>query len=697
MTVETTYCATPNRRSVRYLAPIVPVFSAALVVRMTRTYRLKRDHAPSNTADLSLDPDLNEEQRAVVLAGPGANLVIAGAGTGKTRALTTRVAYLVQQGVPIENILLLTFTNRAAREMTTRVEQLLGQPMYAMSSGTFHSIGRRFVTEFGATLGFPEATQIIDREDSATLLRQCFEVIPDEQRRARRFPKPSTILDKLSKSINTGKTFEEVMLDEASHFADLIPQLYDVLVAYQQAKVERGLVDFDDLLIYWHRLLTEFPAIAERISGRYQHVLVDEYQDTNLLQAEIVDRMSAVHGNLTVVGDDHQSIYSFRGAVHDNILRFGERHPGCQSYFLTQNYRSSPEILRLANLSIKKNTRQYEKTLHANTPSAPLPALINARDQKEEAMFVAQRILEALDEGIELSKICVLYRAHSHVAHLELELGKRGIPYVLRSGLRLFERAHIKDAMSFLRLVVNPRDDLAAMRALQLCEGIGEKTARSIATMFGAYETISEAVDSFPVQSAISRRAQSSFATFAEVLKKLDQPALRGDVATAVELVVDGFYGSVVHSRYDLPKNRLQDLDTLIELASSFADYDEFLNTLALDADMVGRDILQMGETEGVVLSSVHQAKGLEFNTVFILSMNEEKFPIGASMFEPDELEEERRLFYVAATRAQRELYLCRPLIGTLSRNQHGPLRLSPFVVELSGHEPPVFESWSLE
>lgn len=664
---------------------------------MTRTYRLKRDPTPSTTADLSLDPDLNEEQRAVVLAEPGANLVIAGAGTGKTRALTTRVAYLVQQGVPIENILLLTFTNRAAREMTSRVEQLLGQPLHGMSSGTFHSIGRRFVSEFGATLGFPETCQIIDREDASTLLKQCFEVIPAEDRRARRFPKPSTILDKLSKSINTGRTFEDVMQDEASNFADLIPQLYDVLVAYQQAKVERGLVDFDDLLIYWHRLLTEFPEIAQRISSRYQHVLVDEYQDTNLLQAEIVDRMSAVHGNVMVVGDDHQSIYSFRGAVHDNILHFADRHAGCQTFFLTQNYRSSPEILRMANLSILKNTRQFRKELHSNSASSPLPALINARDQKEEAMFVAQRMLEAIDEGVSLSKICVLYRAHAHVAHLELELSKRGIPYILRSGMRLFERAHIKDALSFLRVAINPRDDLAAMRILELCEGIGAKTARNLATLFGAYDTISEAVDAFPVQSAIPRRASASFATLSEVLKKLDAPALRNDVATALELVIDSFYSEVVTSRYDLPKNRLQDLDTLIELASSFSDYQEFLAELALDADMAGRDIMTRGEAEAVTLSSVHQAKGLEFHTVFVLSMNEEKFPIGPAMFDLDELEEERRLFYVAVTRAQRELYLCRPLIGPLARQQHGPLRLSPFLVEISGDDPPVFESWSLE
>lgn len=664
---------------------------------MSRTYRLRRDHEPGTRPTVDVDTDLNEEQRAVVRAAEGATLVIAGAGTGKTRALTARVAQLVSQGVPIDQILLLTFTNRAAREMTRRVEKLLGQSMLGISSGTFHSIGRRWIQEFSATLGFPETCQIIDREDASTLLRQCYDVVPKEARRVRRFPKPRTILNTLSKSVNTHRTFEDVIMDEAPQFAELIPALYDILVAYQEAKVERGLLDFDDLLIYSHRLLTEFPEIAERISGRYKHVLVDEYQDTNLLQAEIVDRVSAVHGNLTVVGDDHQSIYAFRGAVHDNILNFGERHPDCETFYLTENYRSSPQILRMANLSIAKNTRQYKKTLKTRLPASPLPALINARDQSEEAMFVAQRIMELNEEDIPLSKIAVLYRAHSHVAHLEVELNKRGVPYVLRSGRRLFERAHIKDVLCFLRLSLNPRDDLAASRVLQMCEGIGNITATKVGTMLGAYETITEGLNADVVQTAIPRRAQEDFDRLKRALEHIDRPAAHNHVADSIERVIDDFYRDIVNAKYDLPQNRLQDLDTLIELSAGYEDYQEFLNALALDSDLTGRDILKREDGEAVILSSVHQAKGLEFHTVFILSMNEEKFPIGPAMFDLDELEEERRLFYVAITRAQRGLYLCRPLVGPLSRQQFGPLRLSPFLVEIADSDPPLFESWSLE
>lgn len=664
---------------------------------MARSYRLRRDHAPGERPVIDVDTELNEQQRAVVHAGPGVSLVIAGAGTGKTRALTARVAHLVAQGTPVDQILLLTFTNRAAREMTRRVETLLGQSVHGIVSGTFHSIGRRWVQEFSATLGFPETCQVIDREDANTLLRQCYDVVPQELRRARRFPKPQTILSALSKSVNTHRTFEDVVQEELPQFADLIGPFYDILVAYQEAKVERGLLDFDDLLIYSHRLLTEFPEISARISQRYQHVLVDEYQDTNLLQAEIVDRVSAHHGNLTVVGDDHQSIYAFRGAVHDNILHFGQRHAAARTFYLTQNYRSSPQILRLANLSIAKNTRQYKKTLETALPDGGLPALINARDQTEEALFCAQRMLELHEEGIPLSKIAVLYRAHSQVGHVELELSKRGIPYVLRSGKRLFERAHIKDLLCFLRLALNPRDDLAAHRLFQLCEGIGDKTATKLSTLLGAYDTLTEGVRAEFVQDAVPRRAKESFSRLQKILEAIDSPTARHQVAEALERIVDDFYRDVVTTKYDLPQNRLQDLDTLIELSASYGDYGEFLNALALDDNLTGRDTLATADGDHVVLSSIHQAKGLEFHTVFVLSMNEEKFPIGAAMFDLDELEEERRLFYVAITRAQRALYLCRPLIGPLSRQQYGPLRLSPFLVEVADAEPPAFESWSLE
>lgn len=664
---------------------------------MARTYRLRRDHPPGERPAIDVDTELNDQQRTVVYADDGTALVIAGAGTGKTRALTARVAHLVSQGIPVDQILLLTFTNRAAREMTRRVEALLGQSVRGIESGTFHSIGRRWVQEFSATLGFPETCQVIDREDANTLLRQCYDVVPQEARRVRRFPKPATILSALSKSVNTHRTFEEVIQSDAPHFADLIGEFYDILVAYQEAKVERGLLDFDDLLIYSHRLLTEFPDIATKISSRYRHVLVDEYQDTNLLQAEIVDRVSAHHGNLTVVGDDHQSIYAFRGAVHDNILNFGDRHTDCETFYLTQNYRSTPQILRLANVSIAKNTRQYKKTLQTDIAADALPALINARDQNEEALFVAQRILELHEEGIPLSNIAVLYRAHSHVAHVEVELNKRNIPYVLRSGKRLFERAHIKDLLCFLRLSTNPRDDLAAHRVLQMCEGIGDKTASKLATLLGAYDTISEGVRAELVQHAVPRRAKESFSRLQHTLESIDTNAARHHVADSLERIVDTFYRDVVTTKYDLPQNRLQDLDTLIELASSYDSYSEFLNALALDDNLTGRDTLERADGEHVVLSSVHQAKGLEFHTVFVLSMNEEKFPIGPAMFDLDELEEERRLFYVAITRAQKALYLCRPLVGPLSRQQYGPLRLSPFLVEIADEEPPTFESWSLE
>lgn len=664
---------------------------------MARTYTLRRDIAPTPTPNATLDAMLNDEQRAVVHAGAGPKLVIAGAGTGKTSALCARVAHLVQQGVPAEQILLLTFTNRAAREMIDRVGELIQQPMDGMPAGTFHSIGRRWITEFSATLGFPEIIQVIDRDDATVMLQRCYDAVPQELRREKRFPKTSTLLNLLSKSINTGRSFEDVVMEEARPFAPLLPALYDILVAYQEAKRERGLVDFDDLLIYSHRLLNEHPAVAANLANRYQHVLVDEYQDTNLLQAQIVDKISATHGNLTVVGDDHQSIYAWRGAVHDNILHFADRHPQTETFYLTQNYRSSPQILRLANESIKNNTKQFEKSLHSDLPASALPAVINAQNQQDEAQFVAQRVLELLDEGIPLHKIAVLFRAQSHVTHVELELKKRNIPYVMRAGLRFFERAHIKDCMSFLRAVLNPRDDLATHRIMKMCEGIGDKTAMKIATMYSAYGSATEALTAPALLKLIPSRAKTDFQTLRAVLMQIDAPSFRNEPSAALERIIDSFYGDIVARQYDLPKNRLQDLDSLIELGSTYDDFQEFLTAMTLDNTMIGRDIVAMAyEAEPMVLSSVHQAKGLEFHTVFVLSMNAEKFPIGSTIYDIEELEEERRLFYVAVTRAQRALYLCRPLTGSLGRNSYGPLRLSNFIGEIAHIHPPVFESWSL-
>lgn len=664
-----------------------------------KTYTLKRDVASSVDAQ-AIDPLLNEAQRAVVEAPDGPILVIAGAGSGKTRVLTARVAALVQRGVPVDAIMLLTFTNRAAREMVSRVEDQLGLSMRAMSAGTFHAVGRRILLDYSATLGFPDRMVILDQEDAETLIHQCFDVVDEAIRKQKRFPKSGTLKNFFSRSINTGRSLEDVILEEAPNFAHAIPAIYDVFVEYQNRKLQRGFVDFDDLLVYWHRLLHEHPQVAQALSQRYRYILVDEYQDTNTLQAEIVDKMAELHGNVMAVGDDHQSIYAFRGANHENILSFPQRHPGCQVHWLETNYRCTPEILALANASIAKNSRQFKKNLRTENPSGELPALIKCRNEEEEAAFVAQRILELREDGVELRKIAVLYRAHQHVVNVELELRKRNIPYQVRSGMRFFERAHIKDVICFLRVVLNPRDDLAAYRVFRMCDGIGDVSARKLSTLLSAYGSVTEAFSSALLLNAVPKRAKESFGQLAQVLCSIDDETMRAAPATAIQSIIDRFYAAVVETRFDIPKSRLQDLESLVQVAERYTEMEAFLAEIGLDPNLQSSDLQGVHsdpESGEVILSTVHQAKGLEFHSVFILSMVEERFPHGRSMFSIDEYEEERRLFYVAITRAQRDLYLCRPLLGSLGRDGWGTLRISPFIEELAGIQPPLMEAWSLE
>ena len=664
-----------------------------------KTYKLQRDALVAHGA-ADVDPLLNEEQRRVVEAPDGPMLVIAGAGTGKTRVLTARVAWLVQRGVAIDEIMLLTFTNRAAREMVERVERQLGVSLRGMAAGTFHSVGRRIIQDWSATLGFAERMMILDQEDAETLIQQCYDVVDEQSRKARRFPKAATLRAFFSRSINTSRSLEDVILEEGNTFAHAIAEIYDVFVEYQNRKLQRGLVDFDDLLVFWHRLLHEHPQVAERLSRKYRYILVDEYQDTNALQAQIVDRMAESHGNIMAVGDDYQSIYAFRGADHENILSFPDRHEGTQICWLQTNYRCTPEILHFANASIAKNTRQFRKVLRTDNAPGELPAVIKCRNEEEEAAFIAQRVLELRNDGVDFSKIAVLYRAHQHGVAVELEFRKRNIPYQLRSGLRFFERAHIKDVICFLRLVLNPRDDLSSYRVFRLCDGIGDVSARKLALLMSAYGSVTEAFSAHAFQSAIPKRAAASFERLAHVLARIDDAAMRGAPALAIAYILDHFYTQVVEARVDRPKQRLQDLESLNAVAERYHDAETFLAEIGLDPTLQASDLIDNGndpEAGEVVLSTVHQAKGLEFHSVFVVSMVDERFPHGRSTFSAESYEEERRLFHVAVTRAQRELYLCRPLLGALGRDGWGTLRISPFLDEIALESPPLFESWTLE
>ncbi len=659
---------------------------------MSRTFVLDNDEPVGDGFDFS--DDLNAEQAAVVTAGDGPVLVIAGAGTGKTRALTYRVAHLIGQGVPAEQILLLTFTNRASKEMLSRVRGLVGGQAKRVWGGTFHSVGRRVLREFGERLGYPAGFGILDREDAKSLMKQCIaEVVTDPTEK--RFPRAGVLVDVLSTACNTGRSASEVFLERQSRFAEHVETAGRVFIAYQGKKFEYGVMDFDGLLMNWLRLLREFPDVRSALTRRFRHVLVDEYQDTNAIQSEIIDAMASGTGNLTVVGDDCQSIYSFRGAEFRNIIEFPDRYENTTVQKLETNYRSTPQILDIANASIARNQRQFHKTLRPVRGDALLAGHVRCNNEEEQSRFIAQRILQLRDEGIELDRVAVLYRAHWQSVELQIELGRRNIPFKVHSGQRFFEQRHVKDVIAFLRFVQNPRDELSFQRVASLVPGVGTKTAGKLFAHLGTFKSLGAGLSAQSTLKLAGRRAATHWSRLATVLSSLQRPEAQEDPSIALRLVVDGFYEEHALSAFDNGDNRVRDLDALSDLASGYGNADDFLQTMALAGEVTGVDQLTTEESdEAVVLSSIHQAKGLEFDTVFVIWLSEDRFP--AAQASGDELEEERRLFYVAVTRAERELYLTTPISSWERGVGLVALRDSLFVRELEGIDPPVMERISL-
>src|SRR5512142_3471878 len=444
---------------------------------MSRRYQLKTATAPERA--LNYEGLLNDQQIAVVEAGEGPILVIAGAGSGKTRTLTWRVARLLADGVQPESVLLLTFTNKAAREMLGRVAEVCRVDTRRITGGTFHHVAHQLLREHGGELGYARGYSILDREDSRDVMTaaiaDCGLAVG-----ARRFPKADVLVDLVSMSVNTQTPLVDVVATRRPQFLPLCDDILRVARRFVERKHALNAMDFDDLLLNWKLLLVDHEPVRKLVAERFRHVLVDEYQDTNKLQGDIVDLIAGAHRNLCVVGDDAQCIYGFRGAHFANILEFEQRYPDAQRFHLTVNYRSTPQILSLANASIAWNVKQFEKELSSVRADGPLPALVPCRDVEQQAQFVAQRILELRDEGVPLREIAVLYRAHHHAMEIQFELARRGIPFVVRSGVRFFEAAHIKDVLAHLRFAHNPGDELALKRVLRLAPGVGSATADAV-------------------------------------------------------------------------------------------------------------------------------------------------------------------------------------------------------------------------
>ncbi|MFL6501750.1 MAG: ATP-dependent helicase [Candidatus Udaeobacter sp.] len=657
---------------------------------MSRQYTLQR--APVSTSvHIDYAAELNEQQLAAVTAPPGPILVIAGAGSGKTRTLTYRVAYLLENGIDPRNILLLTFTNKAAREMLNRVANLLPVDASGLWGGTFHSVGNRILRRHGAALGYSNGFTIMDREDQKDLINTVVTSAGIDPKEIR-FPKGDVLAEIFSFVVNTEMPMEALLAEKFPYFLPLLGKIQDVRERYEKKKKATNSVDFDDLLQKTLLMIQQNERIAEIYRRQFQFILVDEYQDTNKIQADLVDLLAHDHRNLMVVGDDAQSIYSWRGANFQNILEFPKRYPDAQVFKIEMNYRSVPEILGVANAAIAANVRQFRKHLSATRESKTLrPALVALNDSSEQAQFVAQRILELRDENIDLNDIAVLYRAHYHALELQLELSRRGIPYQITSGIRFFEQAHIKDVTSFIRFVANPRDEVAFHRMVKLLPGIGNRTAENL---WRAWETGAVAAggpSAVALAKADDRGSEGETAAvevtarnykfgerllamnvpakskkmWTQLAHTLDEIAPGGEpnppsqmITSVVEAIYDD-YAKVNFANYQL---RREDLDQLAAFARQFKDVHEFLSQLALISNVDAEAAPAQGsEKEAVNLSSVHQAKGLEFHTVFVIWLTDGMFPSSRSLDTRDALEEERRLFYVAITRARDELYLTYP------------------------------------
>ena len=645
--------------------------------------------------------ELNAQQHAAVTATPGPALVIAGAGSGKTRTLTYRVAFLLEQGVPADRILLLTFTNKSAREMMRRVMEILGHDLASLWGGTFHSIGNRILRQHADRLGFRRDFTILDRDDAKDLLQAALDDSGIDVT-ATRLPKPDVIGDVFSMAANTGHTIARTLQENHPQFEDLALIMEDLRTRFIARKRAANVMDFDDLLGLWLRLLKEHEDIRDIYQRRFQFILVDEYQDTNELQGELIDLLAARHRNVMVVGDDAQSIYSWRGANFQNILEFPKRYAGARVYKIETNYRSTPEILDVANAAIATNTLQFTKELVSACKSGPKPVLAVCGDASEQAAFIAQRALQLRDEGINLNDMAVLYRSHFHAMELQFELTRRNIPFSITSGLRFFEQAHIKDVAAFLKFAANPADEISFKRMVRLLPGVGGKGADKLWNLFrthhsqlpeGAANPLASALQS--CNPSVAKKTTVAWAQFSSTIAQLEGPTVRGKAAEMIRITLEGLYEDYLQETFANASQRLEEIIQLTHFSQQFTALDEFLTQLALLSNVEAEEQNATRDDEQIKLSSIHQAKGLEYTVVFVIMLCDGLFPSHRSIDRPASLEEERRLFYVAVTRAKKELYLTYPLIRmTRGMTNDAMQQPSRFLEEIPAS---LLDEWSLK
>jgi DNA helicase II / ATP-dependent DNA helicase PcrA len=625
--------------------------------RETKTYVLKRpvDEAVSQKLSIDYAAALNTQQLAAVTAGEGPSLVIAGAGSGKTRTLVYRVAYLIDSGIDPSHILLLTFTRKSSQEMLERVGDLIGRRSELVRGGTFHSVANMLLRRYGRSIGLEPGFTILDRGDAEDLIALVRAQLGLNEK-DKRFPRKATIAEMFSKSENTLRPLDEIVVEEFNHFADHLEALGQLQRGYQAAKRQRQLVDYDDLLVLLRRLLVEDEAIRRTISSLYRYILVDEYQDTNRLQADVVRHLASTHQNVMVVGDDAQSIYGFRGATFKNIMEFPTLFPGTTIYKLEENYRSTQPILNLANCIIEEAAEKYSKHLFTRKLDGPLPVLVEAAGENAQSRFIAQKILELREEGIPLDEMAVLFRSSFHSFDLEIVLSRAGLPFVKRGGMKFIETAHVKDLLAHLRVVANPLDTVSWHRALMLVEGVGPKKAQDLLA------AIVKTDNPYRVLREVSGKSGKGLKDLALTLESLSGS---GNMRPAEQVNhIYEYYLPILKAQYDDYPKRIRDLDHLHTIAEGYPELDKLLADLALEPP--DGSAIDVGapdqDDERLVLSTIHSAKGLEWQCVFVIWIVDGRFPSVYSFVTDEDLEEERRLFYVAVTRAKQHLFLTYPI-----------------------------------
>ena len=622
---------------------------------------LKRTAAGARTVDY--EKELNEAQFKAVTTTDGPLLIVAGAGTGKTRTLVYRVARLVEIGAKPESILLLTFTRRAAASMLTRAAALADARCQRVSGGTFHSLGhsvlRKFADEAGVAKNFTVLDQS-DTEDLIDLLRRQIRLT-----KAQHFPRKRTIGAMFSMTVNKVLSLKQVLNQHYPQFVDERRNLETLFKTFEEFKRSRHMLTYDDLLVRFREALENSVTMREQISDQYRYIMVDEYQDTNKLQAQIVKLMTARHDNVAVVGDEFQSIYSFRGASHRNMLEFPKLFPSSKIIKLEENFRSTQPILDVANAIISDVKESYKKRLYSRIEGGQAPVVVSANDENEQSRFVSQRIVELREEGVPLSEIAVLFRSSSHSFDLEIELGRQGIPFRKFGGIRFAESAHIKDALSFLRVVVKPSDTLSWFRALKLIDHIGDATVYQILEHLGVEQrefrsprskaTLFKKLQRFPARAAYEAQLKRLARVFVAMLESKSPNEQLSAVLR--------FYKPLLKNKYDDVQRRGRDLEHLQSIAKRYKTPAKLLDDIALDPTEAVQENVPRRSSGFVTLSTVHSAKGLEWDNVFLIWMTDGWFPSSRFQDEFDDYEEERRLLYVATTRAKKDLHFVYPAV----------------------------------